>query len=366
VSEGTLTLLWAAVDDPGAQRALETALREHAPRLGGNVEPAAGGAILASFRSAAAAIECAVALQRAGTKARIGLHSADAERRDGRLRGPLVLKAARVGDLARPAEIVASAVVPQLADGEHDLDEPRLVALRGLPGRHDVVSIPWEATARGPVRVVIADDSAIVRDGLAALLRDSDVEVVATATDAESLLAEVDRHRPDVAIVDIRMPPTFTTEGLVAAERIAAAHPQVGVLVLSQHVDAQYAQRLLGTGRERSGYLLKDRVADVRVLLDAVRRVSRGGCVVDPGLSEQLVRLADADGRLAELTDREREVLGLVAEGLSNGAIAERLVVTVRTIETHIGQIFLKLGLSDEGPEHRRVAAVVTYLRATG
>jgi DNA-binding NarL/FixJ family response regulator len=226
------------------------------------------------------------------------------------------------------------------------------------------VPVRWSEVAARAVRVVIADDSAIVRDGVAALLRENGIEVVAAAADAEGLQDAVARHRPDVAIVDIRMPPTHTDEGLVAAEHIRRAHPETGVLVLSQHVEFAFAQRLAGAGAARTGYLLKDRVSDVDALLDAVRRVARGGCVVDATLTDRLVERADAGGALSRLTDREREVLGLLAQGLSNRAIADRLVVTGRTVETHISQIFAKLGLREEGAEHRRVAAVLTYLRA--
>jgi DNA-binding NarL/FixJ family response regulator len=188
---------------------------------------------------------------------------------------------------------------------------------------------------------------------------------VATAADAQTLEEAVVRHRPDVAIVDIRMPPTFTNEGLIAAESIRRTHPEVGVLVLSQHVEPSYAVQLMRESPERSGYLLKERVAETDVLLDAIRRVARGDCVVDPGMTDKLVRGADERGLLADLTNREREVLDLVAQGLSNRAIAERLVVSGRTVETHVGQVFQKLGLQEEGQEHRRVAAVITYLRAT-
>jgi DNA-binding NarL/FixJ family response regulator len=212
--------------------------------------------------------------------------------------------------------------------------------------------------------VVIADDAALVRDGVAALLRDRGVEVVGTASDSTGLDEEVARHRPDVALVDIRMPPTFTDEGLVAAERIRARFPEVGVLVLSQHLDARYALRVAQASPARTGYLLKDRVTDSRVLFDALERIADGGCVIDAAVAEGLVARASALARIEELTEREREVLGLVAEGRSNRAIAERLVVTQKTVETHIGQIFLKLGLRDVQGEDRRVAAVLTYLRA--
>jgi DNA-binding NarL/FixJ family response regulator len=211
---------------------------------------------------------------------------------------------------------------------------------------------------------VIADDAALVRDGVAALLRDHGVEVAATASDAAELHEAVARHRPDVALVDIRMPPTFTDEGLVAAKRIRAGFPEVGVLVLSQHLDARYALRVAEVSPARTGYLLKDRVTDARVLFDALERIAGGGCVIDAAVADGLVERASALARIEVLTEREREVLALVAEGRSNRAIAERLVVTQKTVETHIGQIFLKLGLRAVEGEDRRVAAVLAYLRA--
>ena len=342
---------------------LEQVLAAH----GGARERATENGHLLSFPSARAALRCAVALQR-GARLRIGVHTGELERESGELRGRALVKAARLAALTGDGEILASAVVQELAeldaDGEIWFEDGREVELRGLRGRHVVVPARWEERARAPVRVVIADDAALVRDGVAALLREHGLDVVATAADAIGLHEAVERHRPDVAVVDIRMPPTHTNEGLVAAEAIRAAYPDTGVLVLSQHVEPEYALRLVRDSAARGGYLLKDRIADADVLLESVARVARGGCVVDPGLTEELVRRAQASGALAELTDRERDVLSLLAQGLSNRAIAERLVVTLRTVETHIGQIFLKLGLREEGAEHRRVAAVLTYLRA--
>ena len=368
MAEQTLTLLLAL---PDGDEALDPApLRAAAAAHDGAPEPTAAQGHLFSFASAATAVRCAVAAQRAGSRWCMGIHSGDIERLDGELRGRVVAKAARIAALAAGGRVLASAVTRDLADlsqsGEIWFDDAEEHELRGLPGRHAVAEILYEEAERPPERIVIADDAALVRDGLAALLRESGLAVVATVPDAEQLLEAVDRHKPDVALVDIRMPPTFTNEGLVAAERIRAAHPDVGVLVLSQHVEPAYAGRLVEPGVARSGYLLKDRISDAQVLLDAVRRIARGGCVVDPALSTALVQRAEADGRLAELSEREREVLGLIAEGLSNRAIADRLFVTARTVETHIGQIFLKLGLRDESTEHRRVAAVITYLRSTG
>jgi serine/threonine-protein kinase len=189
--------------------------------------------------------------------------------------------------------------------------------------------------------------------------------VAALAGDADSLYREVERHRPDVAVVDIRMPPTGTTEGLDAAEQIGRTHPDVGVLVLSQYLDLAYALQLVEAGEARRGYLLKDRVSETETLLDAVRRVAQGGTVVDPAIVENVVGRHRAAGPLAELSDREREVLALIAEGLSDQAIAVRLAEPSETIESHVADIFAKLGLDDEPAADRRVAAVLTYLRAT-
>jgi DNA-binding NarL/FixJ family response regulator len=320
-----------------------------------------------SFRSVRAAIHCAVALERAAPALELGIHTGELERAAGELSGRALAKAARIAALARPGQVLVSAVSRELAaldDPDVWFEDGEEVELRGIPGRHLVLPLRWEAQPRAPLRVVIADDAALIRDGLAALLRERGLDVAATAADAGGLHEAVERHRPDVAIVDIRMPPTHTNEGLVAAERIRASHPATGVLILSQHVEPEFALRLIGDGVARTGYVLKERISEADALLDAIRRIARGGCVVDPALAEALVQRAGATGALAELSEREREVLGMLAEGLSNRAIAERLVVSGRTVETHVGQIFLKLGLREEGAEHRRVAAVLAYLRA--
>ena len=213
------------------------------------------------------------------------------------------------------------------------------------------------------MRVVVADDVMLTREGIARLLTDSGIDVVAQADDAEQLLREVRLKRPNAAIVDIRMPPTHTDEGLVATHRIRADYPEVGVLVLSQYVEPSYALRLLEEHPERVGYLLKQRVFDVAVLVDALRRIAEGETVVDPTIVTRLFGRRRREDPLAELTAREREVLGLVAEGLSNRAIAARLFVTERTVEAHVKQIFLKLGLDLNPASHRRVLAVLAYLR---
>jgi DNA-binding NarL/FixJ family response regulator len=214
------------------------------------------------------------------------------------------------------------------------------------------------------VRVVIADDEALFRDGLARLLGDAGIDVLATVGTAHELLRKVELTRPDVAIADIRMPPTRTDEGLVAAGEIGRAHPGVGVLVLSHYLESHWAMRLLDEHPERRGYLLKDRVSDVAVLVDALQRIAEGECVVDPTIVSRLVRRPRDQGPLDELTERELEVLALIAEGRSNEGIAHALFLSPRTVETHVRHILLKLGIADEPDTHRRVLVVLAYLRA--
>ena len=215
------------------------------------------------------------------------------------------------------------------------------------------------------MRVVVADDVMLTREGIVHLLREAGVEVVAQCGDADELLRRVKLDRPDAAIVDIRMPPTHTDEGLTAAQRIRDEHPSVAVLLLSQYVEPSYALRLLEEHPERVGYLLKDRVFDGAVLVDALRRLSEDETVVDPTIVSRLLGRRRQVDPLADLTEREREVLGLVAEGLSNKGIAGRIFVTERTVEAHVKQIFLKLGLEASPDSHRRVLAVLAYLRTT-
>ena len=214
------------------------------------------------------------------------------------------------------------------------------------------------------MRVIVADDVMLMRAGIARLLADAGVDVVGEAADAVELLRAVARSQPDVAIVDIRMPPTHTDEGLVAAGEIRTRYPDVGVLVLSQFLAPTYALQLLEEHPERCGYLLKERVSDIAVLVDALGRIADGECVLDPTIVARLLARSRQQEPLAELTGREREVLSLMAEGRSNAAIAERLFVTPRTVEAHVRQILGKLDLPESPDDHRRVLAVLAYLRS--
>jgi DNA-binding NarL/FixJ family response regulator len=213
------------------------------------------------------------------------------------------------------------------------------------------------------VRVVIADDETLLREGLARLLADAGFDVVGKAATADELLRRVEVTRPDVAVVDIKMPPTHTDEGLVAAAEIRRTHPQVGVLVLSHYVDSRYAMRLLENNSEHSGYLLKERVSDVAVLVDALQRIAEGECVLDPTIVSRLMRRPREHSPLEELTKRELEVLALMAEGHSNEGICRKLFLSPKTVETHVGHILLKLGIGTDAEQHRRVLAVLAYLR---
>jgi DNA-binding NarL/FixJ family response regulator len=224
------------------------------------------------------------------------------------------------------------------------------------------------ASGSGPLRVALADDSLLFREGVARLLTEAGFEVIGQASDAEGLLRLVTgaspEERPDVAVVDIRMPPTHTVEGLEAALRIRAEVPEVAVLVLSQYVETNHAVKLIGDEVGGTGYLLKDRIADLEEFGEAVRRVARGGSAIDPEVIAQLVGRPRARDPLGALTDREREILALIAEGRSNQAISERLFLTEKTVESHVRNIFTKLELHPAADDNRRVLAVLAYLRS--
>jgi DNA-binding NarL/FixJ family response regulator len=213
------------------------------------------------------------------------------------------------------------------------------------------------------VRVVIADDSTLVREGIATFLRRADIDVAGQAASPEELLREVAAHRPDVAIIDVRMPPSFTDEGLRAAHEIRARHPDMGIVILSQDVEAGTAARLLAESPAGLGYLLKDRVGDAEEFAGSLRRVAAGGSALDPQVVARLLASARDDGPLATLSAREREVLGLLAEGRSNRAIGERLQLSPRAVQKHVTAVFAKLGLEADEDDNRRVLAVLAHLR---
>jgi DNA-binding NarL/FixJ family response regulator len=213
------------------------------------------------------------------------------------------------------------------------------------------------------ITVVLADDSVLFREGVARVLREHGFAVVGQADDAATLLEFVDEEPPDVVVTDIRMPPTNSSEGLIAAERIRTDHPSVGVLVLSQFVETRHAINLLRHAHERVGYLLKDRVSDIGEFVAVVRRIAHGGSAIDPEVVAQLLRRREERIALEALTEREREILALMAEGRSNQAISERLFLSQKTVETHVGSIFAKLGLLPAADDHRRVLAVLMHLK---
>ncbi len=292
-------------------------------------------------------------------------------------------KHARASSVSVSVGRVGAQVVAEVVDdGQGGADPSRGSGLRGLAervgalnGRFEVGSAPGAGTRLRAVlplradtdgvsmRLVLADDALLFREGLARLLGEAGFEVTAQVGDGDALLAAVAATRPDLAVVDIRMPPTHTTEGLVAAARIRERHPGVGVLVLSHHIEAEHAEKLLRMGSGRVGYLLKERVTDLAEFASSVRRVARGESVIDPLLTARLVDRAGARSRIEELTGREREVLALIAEGRSNKGICRRLFLSEHTVETHVRAIFGKLGLAAAADDHRRVLAVLSYLR---
>jgi DNA-binding NarL/FixJ family response regulator len=214
------------------------------------------------------------------------------------------------------------------------------------------------------MRVVVAEDVMLMREGIVRVLRDEGVEVVAESADVPGLMGALAKHEPDCAIVDIRLPPSHTDEGVVAARRIRGLHPDVGVLVLSQYLEPGYAMELLQEHPERLGYLLKDRVSDPAILVDTLQRLRDGETVIDPTIVSILIKRHRDEDPLDQLSEREREVLGLVAEGLSNRAIAQRLFIAERTVEFHVKQVFRKLRIGEEPSTNRRVLAVLAFLRS--
>jgi DNA-binding NarL/FixJ family response regulator/class 3 adenylate cyclase len=378
---GSTDALYRLGDDDGsaALGAHLDLLRSVATTHRGTVTKQLGDGVMACFDAAVDGVHAAIAMQQAVERAgreddaitssvRIGLHVGDVV--DGTADvafGSAVVVARRLCDAARPGQILASQVVRLLVGNRPSLEhlDIGVLDLKGVPEPVEVVSYSWEPADDPPVRVVVAEDAAIIRDGIIRLLTAEGFDVVADAADFDALVAAVDRHRPGLVITDIRMPPTQSDEGLRAARYTKDHHPDTAVLVLSQHVAASAAGDLLDGSVAGVGYLLKERVSNVDEFVDAARRVAAGGNVIDPLITEELLRTRGGGG-LAGLSEREREVLDLMAQGLSNQAIGERLFVSAKTVESHVRSIFVKLDLPEEPTGNRRVQAVVRWLDQPG
>jgi len=376
--EGSTRLVQALGDDyPAALEEHRRAVRTALAAGGGEEVDCRGDEFSLAFADPRAAVATAEEIQRAhdgAVRVRVGIHTGDPLRTDGAYVGVDVHRAARICAAGHGGQVLLSGATREaLGDGVElrDLGEVRL---RGLDRPERIFQV---GTAQFPplradiedsglgarMRIVLADDSVLLREGIARLLEDSGFEVVGQAGNADELMLKVRSYHPDVAIVDIRMPPTHTDEGLRAAQEIREQHPGTGVLVLSQYVESGYALELLQGNAEGVGYLLKDRVSDVKEFAAAVKRVGDGGSALDPEVVSRLVGRRRGDDPLSQLTPREREVLELMAEGRSNQAIAEKLVVTLRAVEKHVTSIFGKLHLPAAEGDHRRVLAVLAYLR---
>jgi DNA-binding NarL/FixJ family response regulator len=365
--------------------AYPAALEDHRRLIRSAVDEASGSEMdcrgdefAATFSTPEDAVVAARAIQEVHPgplRVRIGIHTGDPMRVDGSYVGLDVHRAARICTAGHGGQVLLSEASHEALRESVELRDLGPHHLRGLENPEHIYQLdsapdfpPLRADAaeRGlgaRLRVVIADDSILLREGVARLLEDSGFNVVGQAGTAEELLLKVRSYTPDVAIVDIRMPPTQTDEGLRAAKEIREQHPNVGVLVLSQYVESGYAMELLQEDANGVGYLLKDRVSDVQEFAAAVKRVAEGGSALDPEVVSRLVGRRRGDDPLSQLTPREREVLELMAEGRSNQAIADRLVVTLRAVEKHVTSILGKLHLPADEHDHRRVLAVLTYLR---
>ena len=358
-------------------------LREAVTKSDGREVDSRGDELFAAFASAEAAALAAADAQRllgghnwpTPVRVRIGLHTGTAALDEDGYVGVDVHRAYRIASAGHGGQIVVSETCAAALAPAHELRDLGLWSLPDLPEPERIFQLeepglggdfpPLRARPGGtPVRVVLAEDSVLLREGIARLLEDAGFEVVAQSANGEDLMRHVAMHRPDVAVVDIRMPPTQTDEGLRAAKEIRERHSGTGVLVLSQYVEPGYAMELLSESAEIVGYLLKARIADVDEFAAAVRRVAEGGSALDPAVVSELVGRHRRDDPLADLSPREREVLELMAEGRSNQAIAERLFVTLRAVEKHVTSIFVKLRLPAAPEDHRRVLAVLALLRS--
>jgi DNA-binding NarL/FixJ family response regulator/class 3 adenylate cyclase len=394
---GTVTFLFTDIE--GSTRLVERLGEEYGPVLGatrrilrsaaegagGREIDARGDELFVAFHDAPSAVTAAAEAQRAlaehawpddtRVRVRMGIHSGEPVLGEDGYVGLDVHRAARICEAGHGGQVLLSQATRSLVPearvkdlGLHrlkDLAEPEQIFQlvdNGLAT--EFPPLRFARDARNGMRVALSDDTVLLREGVARLLGDAGFEIVAQSGTADDLLRHIAMHKPDVAIVDIRMPPTHTDEGLRAAQEIRTRFPGVGVLVLSQYVEPGYAMELLAESAEGVGYLLKDRVSDVEEFTAAVRRVGEGGSALDPAVVSQLVGRRRKDDPLAEITPREREVLELMAEGRSNQAISERLFITPRAVEKHVTSIFNKLRLPASSEDHRRVLAVLTYLRS--
>ncbi len=376
--EGSTRLLQELGDAyPAALEEHRRSVRAAIADSGGEEIDCRGDEFSAGFGHPEDAVRAAVAIrdaQAAAIRVRIGVHTGEPVRVDGSYVGLDVHRAARICAAGHGGQVLISETThgsvqppePTLDLGLHHLrglDQPeRIYQL----GEHEFPPLRADVADEGlgaPIRVVLAEDSVLLREGVASLLANAGFEIVGQAGNAEELLLRVRSYKPDVAVIDIRMPPTNTDEGLRAAQTIREQHPEVGVLVLSQYVESGYALELLQGNAEGVGYLLKDRVADVNEFAAAVKRVAEGGSALDPEVVSLLVGRRRGEDPLSQLTPREREVLELIAEGRSNQGIADKLVVTERAVEKHVTSIFSKLRLPAAAEDHRRVLAVLAYLR---
>jgi DNA-binding NarL/FixJ family response regulator len=362
---------------PAALEAHRAQVRTAVAAHGGEEIDCRGDEFSIAFADVREAVAAAEAIQVAHTgsiRVRIGIHTGEPLRVEGAYVGVDVHRAARICSAGHGGQVLLSEPSAALVDGEAVLRDLGDHHLRGLeqPERihqlGDAEFPPLRADAADDgigarTTVVVADDSVLLREGVARLLEDAGFEIVGQAGNADELLLKVRSYKPDLAIVDIKMPPTHTDEGLRAAQEIREQHPETGVLVLSQYVESGYALELLQGNAEGVGYLLKDRVSDVEEFTAAVKRVAEGGSALDSEVVSRLVGRRRGEDPVSQLTPREREVLELMAEGRSNQAIADRLFVTPRAVEKHVTSIFGKLRLPADDADHRRVLAVLTYLR---
>jgi len=356
--------------------------REAVARAGGEEVDCRGDELFGVFSDANAAAAAALDIQRSfvgrtwpgeeRVRLRIGLHSGEADRTIGGLVGIDVHRASRICQAAHGGQVLASQeAASEIAAPAKELGEFEFRGLRQPERIYQLVAddLPDEFPSLRNVRArdrglsaVVAEDSTLLREGLARLLEEAEIEVVGQAANADELLLKVRSYNPDVAIVDIRMPPTQTDEGVRAAREIRARHPETGVLVLSQYVDHTYAVELLSDSAEGLGYLLKDRISDIDEFTAAVRRVAEGGSALDPVVVAELVGRNRGNDPVQDLSPREREVMELIAEGRSNRAIGQRLFISPRAVEKHVTSIFTKLRLPAAADDHRRVLAVLRFL----